>query len=164
MRGVRLWCHLKYKSSLTINLSLHIFLNDPGLHFTEALLRQLQAAPKRITPCYLTLHVVCMHACMRTSIRSSHHHPSCTHTITSFGCGHAHTHTHTQGAGTFQPVAGEDVGAHAMHWERVSVPLSTLEEVHTYTYIHPYLSSIDSTDPSPHQPHPHPPRNNNHNS
>lgn len=29
-----------------------------GLHFTEALLQQLQAGPKRISPCYLTLHVV----------------------------------------------------------------------------------------------------------
>lgn len=37
--------------------------------------------------------------------------------------------TKTQGAGTFQPVSGEDVGAHAMHWERVSVPLSTMEQV-----------------------------------
>jgi hypothetical protein len=29
-------------------------------------------------------------------------------------------------------VSGEDVGAHAMHWERVSVPLATLEEVTLY--------------------------------
>lgn len=29
-----------------------------GLHFTEALLQGLQAGPKSISPCYLTLHVV----------------------------------------------------------------------------------------------------------
>ncbi len=61
-----------------------------GLHFTQDLLQQLQAGPKAIEPCYVTLHV---------------------------------------GAGTFQPVSGDDVGAHAMHWERVSVPLSTLEQL-----------------------------------
>lgn len=31
------------------------------------------------------------------------------------------------GAGTFQPVSGDDVSRHAMHWERVSVPLTTLD-------------------------------------
>lgn len=31
------------------------------------------------------------------------------------------------GAGTFQPVSGDDVSQHTMHWERVSVPLTTLD-------------------------------------
>jgi len=33
------------------------------------------------------------------------------------------------GAGTFQPVLWDDVGQHAMHWERVSVSLTTLDQL-----------------------------------
>lgn len=31
------------------------------------------------------------------------------------------------GAGTFQPVTGKEVGEHAMHWERIQVPMDALE-------------------------------------